>query len=462
MDYSHIFEQDMLTLPWELLDLIKRTPYFLEKQKIVQRAIDEENWIFIDGLKRSTDPLRRIDKSYAPYKHDNYAPGLTWKTFCEFDDSIVNNSIGRTVRNEMAKMYMELADRVVWNNWFRPILNRDLQAGISYKLLNEVLKNNNLEHMMIKLFYPQQMREVYSKYQYVTGDKIVDYKIDGVRLVVVADPKYPTIAYDVRGRQIDRYVNTIQEYDNFAKHFLKEPMVFDGDVVSEEYYDLRKLGYSRDNCRITDGEHYVYDVLPWTEYLHRLFEQPLEERRTVLENTVQRAHELGYLTHTKIIKYKRMMLNTDTGEGMDELYEYLNKSLSWGHEGLVLKNPAESYKCYRSHAWLKLKPRPSVDLLMKRFEQNENHGGIRRIVCEGVDKDRHFIVNLGRGFKDHERQWFWENRESLVGKHIEIAGKSITPPTKIKHHWTVECPAYSRLRPDLDPPDEPSESDTTG
>ena len=450
MDYSTIFGQDLATLPWVFLDLLKSHQYINDKKRILQRAVDEENWVFIDGFKRASDPLRRIDCAYAFQKKSDYSTGYTWKQFCEFDDDINNRKMSIRLRNQLVTHIMEQSDKTVWNKWFAPILNRNIRSGASYKLLNKVLSENGLDHLRIPLFYPQQMFELQNKKQCLTGDKFIDYKLNGERLVVVADPQNQVIAYEVSGRENKVYRNTLHEYANFANNFLKEPVVFDGEVMSEELYELKYKGYKHSDLRVSDAIHYVFDILPWKDYLNRSFDQPLHERKQILENTIKTAHHLGYLTNTRIVKTKRMYINTDTGENMDQLYDIYNKALGWGHDGVVIKNANKPYKCSRSHDWLKLKPYETIDLQIMKILGNETNNGLRRITCHGDDKDRYFIVNIGQGFKNQDKEWIWENRESLIDKHIEVSGIKVNPPSTKKPYYSLSRPSFVRMRPDLD------------
>ena len=43
------------------------------------------------------------------------------------------------------------------------------------------------------------------------------------------------------------------------------------------------------------------------------------------------------------------------------------------------------------------------------------------------------IVNVGTGFSDGERQWFWDNRLSIIGEQVRVAfhdrhGQNFTGP----------------------------------
>lgn len=447
MDYDNVFGESLVRPPWEYIKWMQQTPYYLEKERFIQQAIDEKNWIFINGLKRVLDPLNRSDNDIATYKTDTYAIGFTWKQFCELDERIFNKTVG-ILRSELIKEAMEYSDKTVWNEWYRPILNRNFHIHLYYKTLNKVLSRNNMD--LLQTFYPQQWYEVQSKPEYIPGDKIIDYKTSGKRLAILADPKSDKcIGFSQNGATTVHHTGLFQQYMNFAKVFLKEPVVFDGDVLSEEYHDLRDRHYRVNDMRLTDSVHYVYDIIPWDQYLARSFDQPLEQRRSVLEKTISMAHERGYLTNVKMIKYIRMHINPATGENIDKLYARLQKAIEWGHEGLILKNPFKPYKCARSADWLKLRPSIVMPLRISKIYKHPNKDELYSVECKGYYEDYHIKVKVARGMKNHDRSYIWENREDLIGKHIEVTCASIGKLVDNSYHC-LTLPSFVSLRPDLD------------
>ena len=456
MDYDHIFGETLVRPPWEYVHWIRKTNSYLEKAKYVQQAIDENNWVFIDGLKNVVNPLYRVDFPVAFEKVDTYAIGFTWKQLRDLDDRLCQRKVVGNLRHELVKEAMEYSNKTVWNEWFRHILNHNLHLQFNFENLNKVLIRNDLEP--VQTFHPQQSYEVQSKPNNISGDRIIDYKPSGSRLAILAYPGEQCIAFGQNGAVVSKYTNLMLEYQNYADVFLKEPVVFDGDVLSEEYHELQARHINGNQLRVNDAVHYVYDIIPWAHYLERRFDQPLEERRRILESNIQVAHEHGYLTSVKLIKYIRMTLNTSTGENMDKLEERLERAIQWGHEGLMIKNPAKPYKCARSSDWLKMRKKISVVLTIDKINLYPCGKRLYSVSCSGIDNDRQLIVNVARGFPNSVKQYFVENNKSVIGKHIEVQGINIQYSREHKRYCII-LPCFGQLRPDLDQDEENTDAD---
>lgn len=448
MEYDEIFGQTLVRPPWEYIHMMRTVSLPAERAVFIQQAIDEHNWVFIDGLRRVMDPYVRLDNIQVPIKDSTYHTGYTWEQFNKLADKVYTGEITRILRTELIAEAMEYSHKTVWNEWFRPILTKNIRMGIYYDKFNRILKRNNLKP--IQTFHPQQCYEVQSKPKRIPGDKIVDFKPNGKRLAILARPDGECVGFAQNGRVVTMYTNLFIEYENFAKHFLKQPVVFDGDVLSEEYYDLREKGYDTSQMRLTDAVHYVYDIIPWDQYVKRSFDQPLDHRRRILETNIAAAHEHGYLTSVRMIKYRRMTLDPATGENIDQLYEFLQEAVDWGHEGLMIKNPTKPYKCSRSSDWLKLRPKVNVVLTIDSIRLYSDKKRLYSIQCSGDHEDQFIKVNVARGITHESQRYILENRVDLIGKHIEVAGGYILY-SEIKGHYTLETPSFIRLRPDLDP-----------
>jgi DNA ligase-1 len=79
-------------------------------------------------------------------------------------------------------------------------------------------------------------------------------------------------------------------------------------------------------------------------------------------------------------------------------------------------------------AWLKLKPFIEVSLTVTAVEEGtgKNIGRLGALVCEGTDDGKDIVVNVGSGFTDNMRECFWEARDDLVQKVVEVSADAIT------------------------------------
>ena len=450
LDLDEVFEQTLIRPPWEYLNNMRDTNSYLEKGRILQQAIDEKNWPFLEGLKRVLDPFIRGDSVDATYKESEYAHGYTWSQLKKLVDRIIQGKIRGIVKETEIEIAKEDSDKEVWNNWYRYIINKRLYANISYKRYNEIIKANGLDEYVINSFIPQTSREFEERKFATIGDRIIDYITPGRRLIVLADPNSTAVAMYSNGKVVsDLYQNTVVEYTEFAHSFLKESMIFDGDVMSESLHELKDRGYFLRDVRLDDAVHIVYDLIPYKEYMERYFEQTLDDRRSYLEKIVSVAHSSNFLPNTQVLPHIRLDLNHETGQNMDKLYDYIKTGLDYGYKGVIIKDPSKPYKCCRTNGWISYRHKYSVVLRIDDVTQNQKYVTVH---CSGYDNDRFFKVGVTRGMSLKTMEYCINNVDSIRGKHIEVQGSEITPPqaNKTPQHFTLKLPSVVKFRTDLD------------
>lgn len=450
-DLDQIFELSLRRPPWEYLEDMKKTNSYLEKGRILQKAIDDENWPFIEALQRVLNPFVRYDTTDATYKDEEYAHGYTWNQVKRLVDRIFRGDIRGLVRETEISIAKEDSDKEVWNRWFRFVINKRLHANISYKRYNNIMKDNGLNQYVIDVFIPQTSREFAERKFATIGERIIDYITPGRRLIVLADPSSIAVAMYGNGKIVsDLYSNTVREYTEFAHKFLKDAMIFDGDVMSEEYYALQDRGYAVTKQRLTDATHIVYDLVPWNEYMDRYFEQPLSSRRESLEKIVTVAHNNNFLPNVQVLDHIKLDLDHRTGQNMDKLHEYVKQGLDYGYKGVIIKNPDKPYKCCRTNGWISYRHKEQFILQIDGLTKNMKYITLH---CSGYTNDMYMKVNVTRGMSHETMQWCLDNANTIMGKHVEVQGELVEPMVD-KPHFTLNLPSLVRFRTDLDQIDD--------
>ena len=67
------------------------------------------------------------------------------------------------------------------------------------------------------------------------------------------------------------------------------------------------------------------------------------------------------------------------------------------------------------------------------------------IIAEGEDNGKYFRLNIGSGFTDIQRQNFWNNKEKLIGKIVEVRADSISK-SKDGDLWSLRFPRFKTFR----------------
>jgi DNA ligase-1 len=101
------------------------------------------------------------------------------------------------------------------------------------------------------------------------------------------------------------------------------------------------------------------------------------------------------------------------------IYKYFNSILELGGEGVILKNWEAGYFFGKRNAnMMKIKEEVSKDLAVVGMVEGEGKykGTLGALVVQSRDGTKHQVS----GMTDSERDLWWNNRESIIGKVVEV------------------------------------------
>jgi len=116
-------------------------------------------------------------------------------------------------------------------------------------------------------------------------------------------------------------------------------------------------------------------------------------------------------------------------EGYDQfqIMKWLDYAIKQGWEGLMLNKDA-TYKCKRTTDLIKIKKFYTMDLPIVKVIEGD--GRLKGTLGSLVVQYKENTVNVGSGFDDETRKIFWEKRELLIGRVIEVKYKEISNDKK--------------------------------
>jgi|688.fasta_scaffold91505_4 ATP-dependent DNA ligase len=101
------------------------------------------------------------------------------------------------------------------------------------------------------------------------------------------------------------------------------------------------------------------------------------------------------------------------------IYKYFNSILELGREGIVLKNWEAGYFFGKRNAnMMKLKEEVTKDLAVVGMVEGEGkyQGTLGALIVQSRDGTKHQVS----GMTDYERDLWWEDRASIIGKVVEV------------------------------------------
>ena len=413
--------------PWNVIQKLESDNSSLFKQSVIKDNLD--NVDFIEGAKMALDPLVTFGVKQVPFSETD-GPGV--------DDMEVGmvfvKLIKRTLTGHAARdAIQELCDKATneqWNDWYRRILIKDLRCGTGAKLINKVQADT------IPLFGCMLAHDGAKHPKKIAGECYVEYKYDGVRVIAIVQNGSATL-HSRNGKLLENFPH-IEEALSKPEF---EGLVFDGEVMSEDFQTLMKQVHRKEGAQTEDSYLAVFDMLTLEEFDAGGTSKNAIERR-------QRIVNLSDLFTYRIQLVDATLIDMDSEEGQAKFQAMNKRALDEGYEGLMIKPVSEGYKCKRSHAWLKIKPFIEVTLKVVELEEGtgKNEGLLGALVVEGEDDGKFFRLNVGSGLTDENREQIWENQDKVIGQLVEIRADAATQSQDADDVWSLRFPRFKTFR----------------
>ena len=416
-------------LPYNIIQQLESNNSSLFKQDVIKANIDNQE--FITGATMCLDPLVTFGVKQVPTT-DTDGPGVSWDLFKSLADKLIARDLTGHAARDAIQTIADHSTIEQWNDWYRRILIKDLRCGTGAKLINKVQKDT------IPLFGCMLAHDGAKHPKKITGECMVEYKYDGVRVIAIVQNGDATL-YSRNGKLLENFphINEALSRSEF------EGLVFDGEVMSEDFQSLMKQVHRKEGAQTEDAYLAVFDMLTLAEFNAGGTSKNAEVRRGRLIDL-----DHANLLPDSIRIVDAYSVNFDTDEGKAE-FDKLNKTaLAEGYEGLMIKPIHEGYKCKRSHAWLKVKPFIEVTLSVVALEEGtgKNEGLLGALVVEGEDDGKFFKLNVGSGLTDENREQIWANQDSVIGQLVEIRADAATQSQDADDTWSLRFPRFKTFR----------------
>lgn len=349
--------------------------------------------------------------------------------FTVFDDvtsSLISRALtGHAARDAIVDA-MSTITAATWNKVCRPTLIKDLRCNVTEKTFNKILAGTEYE---IPVFGAQLAEDGTEFPAYMTGRKHLNVKLDGVRVLAFVT-EHKCVLYSRNGIPFENFEVIEQEllaqfWPRYQQHNPRsQGVVFDGEVVSRDFNDLMK------HARVKGAKkgkaapvYHVFDMIP-VEDFDRGYYNASQATRT---NHLGRVIPASYNSSTvKLVPHVEVDL--DTAEGREVMDRFMADAIAQKFEGIMVKDVDAPYECKRSVSWLKVKPTITVDLVCIGYEigTGRNRGRLGAFIFEGEDHGRSIRVNVGTGYSDKDREYFWEHREQFVGCIGEVEADKVS------------------------------------
>lgn len=296
-----------------------------------------------------------------------------------------------------------------------------------------------------------------------TGPAAVEWKLDGVRIQVHRWGD----SVEVFTRTLDRITERVPEVVEAARNLSVRSVILDGEVIALGQ-DRRPRPFQVTSARVaTHGAvEALRQEIPLTPFFFDILH--LDGRDLIDRKAEDRDQALRRVAPPER-RVPRIVV-AGPGEGRD----FVANALNAGHEGVMVKALGSTYAAgRRGAAWIKVKPRHTLDLVVLAVERGHGRrqGWLSNLHLGALDPESGKFVMLGKTFKGltddmlrwqtrklselaiDDSGWVITVRPELV---VEIAFDGIQTSTRYPGGMALRFARVVRYREDK----RPSEADT--
>lgn len=424
--------------PWEVVAELEADNSRLAKEAIIKRESDANNDELFRGFRAAYDAMVTFGVKQVEEKKGD-GKGLTSQRFWEVAQQLAERDLtGDNARNAIAYMRMQATEQE-WNLWYRRILIKDMRCGTSDSTVNKFAQ----EKYQVPVFTCQLAHDGAKHESKVTGKKIVEIKLDGVRVITIVYPNGQVDQYSRNGKELLNFEHVKQQ---IAKHasFFKTPVVLDGEIMSASFQDLMKQVHRKSDVTSNDAVLNLFDILTLDEFRAGKGAFKQTDRSAALLAWYNPIAE--HMPNVAVVGQE--LVDLKTAEGTKRFKEINANAIAGGYEGIMMKDPDAVYECKRSVAWLKQKPFIEVSLTVVALEEGtgKNAGKLGALVCEGTDDGLFIRTNVGSGLTDQMREELWSDQALVVGQVVEVRADATTRNQDSDNVWSLRFPRFLRFR----------------
>jgi DNA ligase-1 len=405
-----------------VLRILNDHPGRLDKEAILQAEAEQGNDELFEGMRLALDPMVTFGVKKVPKHGGPDGQGLPWAAFRALVDELSSRRLTGNDARDAIELCLKTAKQSEWNDWYMRILTKDLRCGVSEKTVNKVV-GKKYAHYSIPVFSCQLAHDSQNHEGKVAGKKLIEVKLDGVRVLTIV---YPNGRVDQFSRNGKELVNFPHIKEQFARTVtgITEPVVFDGEIMSSSFQDLMKQVHRKSDVEAGDSVLHLFDFITL-----EAFNKGKWNRKQVERSEKLRAWKDLWAEETPSIEIvSQVLVDLDTDGGRKQYNDINRQAIAGGYEGIMLKDPTAPYECKRTVSWLKLKPFIEVTLEVTDVEEGtgKNLGRLGALVCSGQDDGKQITVNVGSGLSDDLRDSIWSDRAGVVGQLVEVRADAVT------------------------------------
>lgn len=380
-----------------------------KNDKIAIIKANSDNSYFTEYLKFLYDDMivtglsskkigKQVDESFDTYFEDEI----------EVMNYLRNNNTGRDIDIANVQNFIDsyLADDR-WVKFLEEVFTKSYKCGITSSSVNKAIPD------LIPTF-SCQLAHPYEKH----ADKVksafyLTQKLDGHRTLVRINEEKITFRTR-KGHEIFGLDEIERELRGLFAKLSGFDIVLDGEItvidesVEDVFGETSKI-IRKDGSK-TGLKFHIFDAITYREFVNGVSEFPYSDRRHDMDIVSEVFFGEAVFSSILPVLYH--------GDDINEIVKWSNWATENGHEGIMLNIGSGLYRTKRTSDLLKVKKFHNadvkcVDVFIGGGKYSNTLGGIT------IDYKGN-LVNVGSGFTDEERDYYWNNKDEILGRIVDI------------------------------------------
>ena len=326
------------------------------------------------------------------------------------------------------------------------IVCKNLPLGVDFKTINKCYENliPTFDVMLANSYFKLNDSQWNKISRNGSRNFNITSKLDGFRCVVIKENGNVKLV----SRQGKLFEGCI-DIEKAVRELSQDNFVLDSEIIISD----RKRIPSTEQYKATSNivtlkdkeKHGVtincFDYVDLSEWNSKKGKTPWNKRRAELENLLK-----DYSDKDDKPIYLAPILYS--GNDLNVALSLLGKARKNQEEGVMLRFNDSVYEFKRSNELLKFKVMSEMDVYIDSYEEGENKlkGTLGAFYCHVEHPQYGYLeMRVGSGYSDKERSEYWNHRDELIGRVLEMQYFEVT--TNANGGKSVRFPVHKCIKP---------------
>ena len=416
-----------------------------DKEKIL--LDNQNNQLFQNVLYFLLNPFivtglseKKINKNVGKLSNVDYTELLTYDTEDEHYDSadiralfiyVDKHNTGRDIDVSVCESFFTNYN-VDMQEFIKSILTKSLKLGCDATTVNKIYGEGFIPVFDVMLGTPIDKCKIPEGTWFS-----ISHKLNGSRCLY-----YKGDFYTRQGR---KYTGLEHIKTDLQKVLINPNIVVDGELLRKNIDGKTdsqnfQVGIGIANSKADTKEELklmIFDIMTVSDFEHGKSKLTYKDRKVEVEALREVINQLGFENISVVDMFYE-------GTDQTQIWKWLDYAEQNDLEGVML-NLDTPYECKRTKNLIKVKKFYNYDLKVIGYE--EGTGRLKGTLGSLIVDYKGNPVSVGSGYDDKTRKEFWNNKDKLFGRVIEVKYKEITKDKKTGKE-SLQFPIFISLTPE--------------